>query len=517
MHDDDAAGFVPPPYPYDRLDALQAARRRGARRRRRLLDRHAVRPVPEVAVARGSPTRSPASTGYPPSIGSAALREAAARVDRAPVRRRGRRRDEVVACVGTKEFVASLPHLLRLRDPSRDTVLYPAVAYPTYEMGAILAGCRAVPVPLDADWHLDLDAIADADAERALCSGSTSPATPPASVARRATQIAAIVGVGPRARASSSRATSATPSSPRRRARRPILHRRRSTACSRVHSLSKRSNMAGLRVGFVAGDPELVDVPRSRPASTPGSWCPRRCRPRPRPRSATTRTSPSSARATPSAASSCVDALARARARARRRAVAVLPLAARRRAAPTTAGRSRRRLADAGHARRARRPLRRRRRRPRAARARAADRATRSSRSTASTSPRPRATTLTEGPRVDDLDEADHRSSGKRRDDLARRDAARPRRTSSCTRSIDLLDRGEVRVAEVVDGDVVVHEWLKHAILLCSASRHGDRSSSGRSSTSTSSRSSTTTRRPGVRVVPGRVGPLGARTSRPAS
>ncbi|HET9730175.1 MAG TPA: 2,3,4,5-tetrahydropyridine-2,6-dicarboxylate N-succinyltransferase [Acidimicrobiia bacterium] len=31
---------------------------------------------------------------------------------------------------------------------------------------------------------------------------------------------------------------------------------------------------------------------------------------------------------------------------------------------------------------------------------------------------------------------------------------------------IDLLDRGEVRVAEVVDGDVVVHEWVKHAILM---------------------------------------------------
>ena len=32
--------------------------------------------------------------------------------------------------------------------------------------------------------------------------------------------------------------------------------------------------------------------------------------------------------------------------------------------------------------------------------------------------------------------------------------------------AIDLLDRGEVRVAEVVNGQVVVHEWLKLAILL---------------------------------------------------
>jgi 2,3,4,5-tetrahydropyridine-2-carboxylate N-succinyltransferase len=32
--------------------------------------------------------------------------------------------------------------------------------------------------------------------------------------------------------------------------------------------------------------------------------------------------------------------------------------------------------------------------------------------------------------------------------------------------AIDLLDRGEARVAEVIDGEVVVHEWLKLAILL---------------------------------------------------
>ena len=39
--------------------------------------------------------------------------------------------------------MASVPHMLRLRLPERDTVLYPAVSYPTYAMGAALAGCRA--------------------------------------------------------------------------------------------------------------------------------------------------------------------------------------------------------------------------------------------------------------------------------------------------------------------------------------------------------------------------------------
>ena len=52
---------------------------------------------------------------------------------------------ELAACVGTKEFVASVPQYLKLRDPNRDTVLYPAISYPTYEMGATLAGARPVP------------------------------------------------------------------------------------------------------------------------------------------------------------------------------------------------------------------------------------------------------------------------------------------------------------------------------------------------------------------------------------
>jgi 2,3,4,5-tetrahydropyridine-2-carboxylate N-succinyltransferase len=38
--------------------------------------------------------------------------------------------------------------------------------------------------------------------------------------------------------------------------------------------------------------------------------------------------------------------------------------------------------------------------------------------------------------------------------------------SSTLREAIGLLDRGEVRVAELVDGEVVVHEWLKLAILL---------------------------------------------------
>ena len=38
--------------------------------------------------------------------------------------------------------------------------------------------------------------------------------------------------------------------------------------------------------------------------------------------------------------------------------------------------------------------------------------------------------------------------------------------TAPVRRAIELLDSGEARVAEVIDGEVVVYEWLKQAILL---------------------------------------------------
>ncbi len=82
----------------------------------------------------------------------------------------------VAACVGTKEFVAGVVAYLRLRTPDRDTVLFPSIAYPTYEMGATLAGCRGVPVD-------DLTEISDADAARVLCLWVNSPANPTGALA----------------------------------------------------------------------------------------------------------------------------------------------------------------------------------------------------------------------------------------------------------------------------------------------------------------------------------------------
>jgi len=205
-------------------------------------------PPPAVVEALGS---SRTERGYPPSLGTVALREAAVGW---MARRLGVEVPvvAVAACVGTKEFVATTPQWLRLRSPERDTVLYPAVSYPTYEMGAVLAGCRAVPVPVDPSWRLDLSAVDDADAARALCLWVNTPANPTGAL-----DDLGAVAAWARARGipvfSDECYVEFTWDGPRH----TILEHGLAGVVA-VHSLSKRSNLAGLRVGFYAGDPELV-------------------------------------------------------------------------------------------------------------------------------------------------------------------------------------------------------------------------------------------------------------------
>jgi succinyldiaminopimelate transaminase len=244
-------GFVPPPYPYDRLDAFKplAEALPGG-----LVDLSIGTPCDpppaSVVAALGS---SNAERGYPPSIGSPALLEAAA----AWIERRFGvvldARRQIGACVGTKEFVASLPQWMRLRRPQRDTVLYPAVAYPTYEMGAIFAGCRAVAVPPDATGGLDLDAIDESDAERALLLWTNSPSNPTGALDDLGAAAAWGRRHGVPVFSDECYAEFTWDGRPR-----SILEHGTDGLVA-VHSLSKRSNLAGVRVGWYAGDGDLVD------------------------------------------------------------------------------------------------------------------------------------------------------------------------------------------------------------------------------------------------------------------
>jgi succinyldiaminopimelate transaminase len=243
------AGFDPPAYPYDRLAPLveKAAQHEGG-----AVDLSIGTPgdppPPFLVEALSTPELA---RGYPPSIGSLPLREAAAGwLDR----RLGVRvsPSEVAACIGTKELVAGLPQWLHLRTPDRDTVLYPAVSYPTYEMGAILAGLRAVAVPVDERWRLDLSAIDAADAERALCLWSNTPGNPAGGL----DDLAAIAAWG-RERGVTVLSDECYVEFTWDGSRRSVLQSGLDGVLA-VHSVSKRSNLAGLRVGFYAGDPALV-------------------------------------------------------------------------------------------------------------------------------------------------------------------------------------------------------------------------------------------------------------------
>ncbi len=257
--------FNPPPYPYDRLAALAelATAAEGG-----MVDLSIGTPCdapPSAAAA--ALGASGAERGYPASIGSPALRQAAARylgrrfgVEVAP--------EALAACVGTKEFVASAAWYLRLRRPDRDTVLGPALAYPTYAMSATLAGCRYVGVPEAPGGGLDLEAVAAEDARRAVVLWVNSPANPSGAVS----------ALGPAAAfgrrhdvpvCSDECYAEFTWSGPP-----ATILEHGAAGVLAVHSLSKRSNFAGVRVGFYAGDGELVrylgDVRRHAGLMVPG-------------------------------------------------------------------------------------------------------------------------------------------------------------------------------------------------------------------------------------------------------
>jgi aspartate/methionine/tyrosine aminotransferase len=194
--------------------------------------------------------------GYPPSIGTLELR-GAIRQWAKEVLGVGIPPDAVSVCVGTKEFVATVPHWLHLRQPERDTVLYPAVSYPTYEMGARLAGLRAVPVPLDGAWSLELDAVSEQDAARALLLWANSPGNPAGglddlkAVARWGADHGVTI-------LSDECYVEFTWDGPPRTVLGHGGGRDGLEGVVAVHSLSKRSNLAGLRVGWFVGDPDLV-------------------------------------------------------------------------------------------------------------------------------------------------------------------------------------------------------------------------------------------------------------------
>ena len=211
-----------------------------------------VDPTPEpVRQALAEASDAP---GYPTTHGSPALREA---VSSWFARRRGvpgLDPGAVLATMGSKEFVASLPSLLGFG--AGDVVVHPEVAYPTYDVGARLAGATALPADDVAAW------AGRPDVRLVWLNSPSNPTGAVLGVEQLRAVVAAAREVGAVVASDECYAllpweepwlSSGVPS---------ILDPR---VCDgshdrllAVHSLSKQSNVAGYRSAFVAGDPTLV-------------------------------------------------------------------------------------------------------------------------------------------------------------------------------------------------------------------------------------------------------------------
>ena len=227
-----------------------------------LVDLSVGTPVdPTPTVVREALAEASDAHGYPLTWGTADLREAVATWFAA---RRGVPDVDpagVLPTVGSKELVAWLPLLMGL-GPG-DVVAFPRVAYPTYDVGARLAG--AAPVAIDA--LTALGPLTAATTPKLLWLNT--PGNPTGKVlgiehltkvvawARRNGVVVAsdecYAELDWRPRPAGSREPPTTPS---------ILDPRVTGGSHEgllcVYSLSKQSNLAGYRAAFVAGDPALV-------------------------------------------------------------------------------------------------------------------------------------------------------------------------------------------------------------------------------------------------------------------
>jgi succinyldiaminopimelate transaminase len=206
-------------------------------------------PVDDVApVIRNALAAASGAPGYPTTAGTPALRASAS----AALQRRygitGLADDAVLPVIGTKELIAWLPTLLGL-DPD-DVVAVPELAYPTYEVGAQLAGAQVVRA----------DSLTQLGPQSPALVFLNSPSNPTGKVLgvehlrkvvgwarERGALIASdecYLGLG----------WDAQPVS----VLNPSVCDGDHTGLLAVHSLSKTSSLAGYRAGFVAGDPAIV-------------------------------------------------------------------------------------------------------------------------------------------------------------------------------------------------------------------------------------------------------------------
>ena len=240
-----------PPFPWDRLApyARKADAHPGGR-----VDLSVGTPVdPVPAVVRRALAEAADWPGYPVTRGTEELRAAALGwLERAlGVPGDGAGTPGVLPVIGSKELVANLPTLLALGPGDR--VAHPSPAYPTYEIGAQLCGAEPVAVPFG-----ELPGTAGGAPKLVWLN---SPANPHGRVLGVPELRAAVAWAREHGAVLASDECyielgwdGTAPVS--------VLHPDvcdgDHTGLLALHSLSKRSNLAGYRAAFLAGDPELL-------------------------------------------------------------------------------------------------------------------------------------------------------------------------------------------------------------------------------------------------------------------
>jgi succinyldiaminopimelate transaminase len=240
-----------PDFPWDSLASAAAVARSHPDG---VVDLSVGTPVDPVPDAIGEALRGAwDSPGYPQTWGTPGLRQAA--VD-ALARRHGAARsagegldpDAVLPTIGSKELVAWLPTLLGLG--AGDDVAFPDLAYPTYEVGALLAGARPVRVGDDEPLPVGTRLV-----------WLNSPSNPTGRVldARALTdRVAEARRLGAVVAADECYLALPGPGVVTTSVLDPVVHGGDLAGLLAVHSLSKTSNLAGYRAGLVLGDPALV-------------------------------------------------------------------------------------------------------------------------------------------------------------------------------------------------------------------------------------------------------------------
>lgn len=254
------------PYPFERLRALLAG----------------IQPadMPVIPLSIGEPTRQAPAVAldaltadlasvekYPTTQGTDAFRRSVANW---LSQRFGLGDTEALAAQqilplnGTREGLFAIAQCLLDRTANARDVLMPNPFYQIYEGAALMAGCRPALYAIDEDADGNLDAISDASWDACQMIYVCTPGNPTGAVLSEAALQQLVIKahkhdfviVSDECYSEIYRESAGAP--PGLLQASESMGNRAHARCLAFHSLSKRSNLPGLRSGFVAGDAALI-------------------------------------------------------------------------------------------------------------------------------------------------------------------------------------------------------------------------------------------------------------------